>query len=573
MNKKILLITLACLLYCCILPSQAFIKITDLVFDGMSVDPDEFDVTLELIKENKRKNKTNEAKGKVKRFPTKLTTITARQVNPKNIQLEVDTSEVVAKTAKDIQGAISNVNFLNAISEAISLWEGVMIADVDFAPLKFASGQPNPDDGRNVITFRAVEGIEGAPEGTPIFTIVTYARSKQVEFMGKNIKVKPGTILDADIVYDPTNDPCLALHTTEGDFKIGGDDIAIADGGINPNADLSNCTFISAGDVTDLAVRSIAHILGLESSAIASAGSASVGQIMTRYSLTSDDEIGLANIYPNKATLTNHGSLNSKVTLNKKPVTGAHIVLENTTTGEPTVGGITDTKGKFEINSIPAGSYNVYVEPLDGPIRKAGLGFSFLGFNANLNFTTTVLPDPITITANKKTRINNIEVKELSASAFNINHLTVALTEEDVNASSGAFILPIRIMSGETLTDIDFWGSNINPEFGTLSVSGTGITVSNVRENKSIPISPFFTCAECEDTPTSMCSRDPRCDVTEEIDEEPDELPGITVDITCTAGTPPGPRNIIFTGDVLDPENPSFGLRDQISGGIIVTED
>ena len=551
----------------------AFIKISDLVFDGEPVNPEDLPEILETIKTNKEKNVKKQQRGSTMLLPTNLQIIDAMLSNSKNIQIEIDTSDVLVRTNDDIQEGISNVNFLNAVSEAVSLWDGVDIADVSFLPLKFASGQPDSDDGKNIITFRAVEPPESAPESALVFSIITYARTNTIEFMGKPIMVKPGTILDADIIYDPSNDPCLALNTTEGDIKIGGDIVPISDGGIAADADLSNCTSVSGGDITDLAVRSISHLLGLESSAIASAANSAVGQAMTRYALTNDDRIGLANIYPNKTTLTTHGSVIGKVLLNKKPVKGAHVVLEDTVSGEPVTGGITNIKGQFKMSAVPAGTYNVYAEPLDGPIRKAGLGLNFFGFTADLNFTTALLPDPITVTTNKVTNIKQIDVRELSASAFNFNHLSFALTEEDINASSGAFLLPIRIMPGETLTDVVFWGSNIHPNFGTLTVSGPGITISNVRENKSIPISPFVRCADCQDTPDTMCNRDPRCLDTQEITDEPDELPGIEVDITCDASIEPGPRNIIFTGDQLDPTSPSFGLRDQITGGIIVTED
>lgn len=572
--SKVLFFALASFLF--FLPSNAFVKVSDLVFDGMSVDPDELENTLETIEINKKKNKKKEALGSKKRLPAKLEVVEAKLSKPKEIQLEIDTSEVVVKTGKDIQAPISNTSFLMALQEAITLWDSVDIADVEFLPVKFGSGQPDAEDGKFVVTFRATgeKALEDIPEGTPVFTVLTYARTKNPVFMGKPIMAKAGTILDADIIFDPSNDPCLALHTTEGDFMIGGDDVPTSDGGIDPDADLSNCEFVRAGDITDLAVRSIAHLLGLENSPIASAATAPVAQIMTRYALTNDDRIGLANIYPLKTALTNFGGIFGKVTLNKKPVVGAHIVLEDSISGEPVTSTISDLKGKFKIDFVPAGTYNVYIEPLDGPGRKAAFPLNFFAFNSKTNFITKVLDEPVTITAGKKTNLKNIEVEEISASSFNINYLTTVLTEEDVNGTGGSFILPIRIMPGETLTDIPLWGSNINPAFGTLSISGTGLTISNVKENKSIPISPFFTCADCTDTPETMCNRDPRCDPnTQEIDKEPDEIPGIVADITCDPNTPPGPRNIIFTGDILEPTNPSFGLRDQITGGIIVTEE
>ena len=546
--KKILLTSLIILQFIFPLNSLGFVRIVDLVFDGKSVDPEKFAETLDTIKQNKLENKKIKNPRKLK--PVQLFIIPAKQANSKNIQLEIDTSEVVVKSNKDIQAAISNKAFLDAITEAVNLWDGVDIADVTFAPLKFASAQANPEDGKNIVSFRAVDTPEGVPDGVDAISIITYARTETVTFMNQLIMVKPGAILDADIIYDPTNNPCLALHTTQGDFVAGGNNSAIVEGGIDPTLtadDLANCKVITAGDLTDLAVRSIANLLGLESSAIASSASSPVSLIMTRYALTNDDKLGLANLYPNSATLTTHGTALGKITLNKKPVRGAHVVFEDTTTGEPVTSTVTDVFGKFKIFPIPSGTYNVYAEPLDGPVREKALPRNFFAATADKNFTTGVLPQPVTISSKKNTVVN-IEVKELSASAFNINYFTSLLTESDVNKAGGGFILPIKIMPGETLTDVRFWGSNISPAFGTLSISGTGITVSNLREDKNISIFPGVS------------------------DPPPDKLPGIVVDITCAAGTVLGPRNIIFTGDKVDPTNPSFGLRDQITGGLFVTE-
>lgn len=545
-NNKKVLFALSIIIFCCLffLPNKsfAFTRIIDILFNNEPVNPDELESVIETAKTNKLKNKKNGSKK-----PDKLIPVIAKFSNAENIQLEVDTSGVLVKGEDDIQAAISNQGFLDAITEAINLWDDVTEAKITFAPLKFASGQANPEDGKNLITFRAIEDVDGVADGTPAVSIVTFAKTDTVNFMNKLIMVKPGTILDADIIFDPTNDPCLALFTTVGSFKIGGNNLPISEGGVDSTADPSLCNAISTGDITDLAVRAIGNVLGLESSAIASSANSPVALIMTKYSLTSDDKIGLANIYPEKNNLTNTGTVTGKVLLNKSPVRGAHVVLVNSETGEPTASTITDLSGKFIMKYIPAGIYTVYAEPLDGPVRKNALTRNFYGLTAQTNFTTGIFPDEILISNNKKTNLT-INVKELSASAFNINYLTAALTEDDVNKSGGGFFVPIRIMPGETLTDVQFWGSNISPDFGTLSISGTGISVSNLREDTNISISTFMG------------------------DPLPQVLPGIVVDITCSASANPGPRNIIFTGDSSDPEAPSFGLIDQITGGIIITE-
>ena len=127
----------------------AFTRITDLVFDGMSVEPDKLDEVLNTIKQNKIANL--KVKNPKKKKPTELFIIEAKQKDPKNIQLEIDTSENIVRSNNDIQEPISNTAFLNAIQEAVNLWDGVEIADVNFLPLKFASGQADSEDGRNIV--------------------------------------------------------------------------------------------------------------------------------------------------------------------------------------------------------------------------------------------------------------------------------------------------------------------------------------------------------------------------------------------------------------------------------------
>lgn len=544
------------------LSSQAFTRIVDLVFNGMSVSPSELESTLAQIKKDKsKKTKTKD----------KLSVVYARQANPKNIQLEIDTSEALVKSKGDVQAPISNQAFLDVVTEAENLWAGVDIANVKFKPIKFASGQANPEDGKNIITFRAIQSPEGVPAGSSVVSIITYARTKSVLFMNKAIMVKPGTILDADVVFDPTNDPCLAIHTTQGDFVTGGSASSPAvEGGVSNNIDPGVCPQIFGADLTDLAVSSIGSILGLDSSAIASAATSTVALIMARYALTNDDKIGLANIYPNHAKVRKLGSISGRITLDGKPVRGAHVVLENRDSGEPVCSTITDLSGRYKINAVPPGIYNVYAEPLDGPIRKSALPRNFFGFTSDLNFSTGIFRTPVVIKAGRGNNVN-IPVKELSASAFNINFINVFLTESDISTAGSGFLLPIRIMAGETLTNVMFWGDNISTGFGTPSISGMGITFTNVQD-ASIPISPNVECQECTDSADHTCNRDPRCPPADEITKEADQVPGFTADITCDPDTPRGPRNIIFKGDQLDITSPSFGLIDQISGGIIVVE-
>ena len=561
------------------LKSFAFTKIADFVFGGMSVSVEELDQLGTTIQENKKANK--KIKDPRKKLPIKIEVVEARQANPTNIQLEIDTSEVLLKSQKDVQLPISNIGFLNAIQEALQLFESIDIANIKFAPLKFTSTKIDTEDGKNTITFRPIETPpEGVSGRAAVFTIVNFARGENVTFMNQNIMVKPGTILDADVIFDPQNDPCLAYIITSGDFKIGGDDNAmIIEGGADSNElQFGTCKKdLSVADITDFAVRGISRVLGLETSAIFTAATSRVPLGMVRYKFTNDDRIGFANLYPNPIALENSGAITGKVLVNDKPIIGAHIVLEDVTTGEPIAGTLTDFKGEFEMKAIPEGTYTVYAESLDGRVRPSDFSFNSFGQLGGANFTTAVFPEPVTITAKKTTHIQNV-FKDHPGSAFNINTQVIAplLTENDaITGGLGVTPLPLKIRPGETISNVKFWGDNITTNFGTLSISGTGITVSNVMDAQ-VPISPFIECAECKD-PTdpnaAPCRRSPLCAPTEELITQADQIPGITADITCDAGVSPGPRTIIFTGDKLDSSHPSFGLRDQLTGSIIVQEE
>ncbi len=568
-NIVVLLLILMFLVPC---PAFAFTRVTDLSFNGTTITPDQFEATFETIKANIKANK--KIKGKRNKLPTKISVVYGRQADAKNIQLEIDTSEVLLKSQKDVQLPISNLGFLNAVQEAISLFENVEIADIMFKPLRLTSAGANQDDGRNVITFRAAEPPEGIGGTSAVFSIINVAKTENVVFMGQKIMTKPGTLLDVDVVFDPANDPCLAYFITQGDFKIGGDDSAtVTEGGIDA-AEVENCEGLSAADLVDYSVRGISRVLGFESSAIASSAFSRTPRNMIRYKLTNDDEIALASLYPNVSEVSmTRGIVSGKVLINKTPHIGVHLVLQDLISGEPVAGTFTDIDGKFEIKAVPEGTYTAYTEPLDGRVRPTDFVYNSFASNAMLNFSTAVFPEPISVKANMTTNIS-LEFENQPGSAFNLNTQVTApiVTEKEaISGGLGVTPLPIRVMPGQTLVGVKFWGDNITTNFGTLSISGQGVTVTNVMD-ANVAISPYVQCQKCDDTPEKQCRRSSLCSASEELITQADQIPGITADIICAEDAQPGPRTIIFTGDNLDGEHPSFGLRDQITGGLIVAE-
>jgi hypothetical protein len=581
---------------------MAFTRITDLVINGGSFDPANLD-TIRNGKKGKNRTLKNQevfteessgtsstSGGTTQKKPkvAKPQTVKAFQAKPKEIQFEIDNSTLLVKSTGDVQLPITSSAFYNAVQESIDLWNGVEFADMKILSPKFTTSMMNPNDGLNLISAKTdipPEGFSGGALGSRVFTVTSIAKTNSVVFNGETIMVKPGTLLDVDTIFDPSNNPCSVFFTTTGDIKIGGDPQApIGEGGVDNILAEKTCdNKVSGNDVTNSATIALGRLLGLDTSALVSSATAEVGLNMLRYALTPDDEIGLANIYPKVSKLKERGKFSGKVTLNKSPVLGAHVVLENKDTGEVTAGTITDINGSFEIINIPQGDYIAYAEPLDGAIRAKKFDpQSFFPRNADLNFTTGVADKVVSINAGKETRVI-IPVRETTGSAFNINPKMFSLfTTKEVDDIGGHAVSPISISPGETITDLEFWGINLDDGFGTLTVSGEGCTVNNVA-NKSVRISDERECADCEDPVDEEpadgipdgppCNRNLElCSASQEVVKQADELPGITADITCAADALPGPRNIIYTADKLDAENPNFGLRDQISGGLIVRE-
>ena len=116
----------------------------------------------------------------------------------------------------------------------------------------------------------------------------------------------------------------------------------------------------------------VGHLLGLDHSAVLSA-------VMYPYvgggsgaALDSDDRIGMAAIYRSSPTDGSGATLKGTVEGSGGGIFAAQVVALNDR-GEPVSTGLTDQNGQFELQGVPAGSYRLYAEPLDGPVDPNNL--------------------------------------------------------------------------------------------------------------------------------------------------------------------------------------------------------
>lgn len=130
-------------------------------------------------------------------------------------------------------------------------------------------------------------------------------------------------------------------------------------------------TAVKNGDMETLVEHEVGHLLGLDHSAVLSSVMYPYIEDDAKTNLDGDDSNAISTIYPardfNGATAAIHGN----VAGSSGPLFGAQVVAVDAN-GAPAATGLSDREGNYEIR-VPAGSYSLYVEPLDGPVGPQNL--------------------------------------------------------------------------------------------------------------------------------------------------------------------------------------------------------
>ena len=171
----------------------------------------------------------------------------------------------------------------------------------------------------------------------------------------------PGTNQIAE--YDPSTRESPNLynapapnsgHVAEADIQI---DPTVAPQGYN---------------LQQLVEHEVGHLLGLDHSGVLTSvmypfvGRGGIAQ------LDSDDKVGIANLYPRTDPSTTTAKFIGRVTGDDGGVFAAQVVAVNDQ-DEPVATALTDSQGEFEIDGVPPGTYQLYAEPLDGPVNVRNL--------------------------------------------------------------------------------------------------------------------------------------------------------------------------------------------------------
>lgn len=117
-------------------------------------------------------------------------------------------------------------------------------------------------------------------------------------------------------------------------------------------------------NLSSLLTHELGHSLGFDHSALLSSAMYPYVPEKANLRLDMDDRLALRSVYP---PVQSGGSIRGVVEGSSGPVWGAQVVAVDDA-GQPVASALTDRDGRFFLESLPAGSYEVYAEPLDGPV-------------------------------------------------------------------------------------------------------------------------------------------------------------------------------------------------------------
>jgi len=233
----------------------------------------------------------------------------------------------------------------------------------------------------------------------------------------------------------------------------------ILDADIVFNGQLTFSTTLQPGtfDVQAVATHEAGHFLGLDHAGgplCCMFTSILAGDPSAR-GLSPDDAAGASTIYP--APGINLGSITGVVTFQGAGGLRYAQVVAHDAEGQLAAAALTDGTGAYSIQGLPAGTYTLYVEPLDGPLRHTDT-IALQAAVADTSFSTTGFPGGGLALAPGGSATADWSVE--TDGTLNLN-------------STEGLLLPVGETSSLVVT-----GANLDQAI-SVEVTGTGVTVQS----------------------------------------------------------------------------------------------
>jgi predicted Zn-dependent protease len=270
------------------------------------------------------------------------------------------------KTGGNIQGSRS---VHDVIAASFATWQQAPNASVSVTEgtQTDVTSEANSPAGINLVCFICTDPDFTKDNTTLAVTITTTADSAGQNDGHGGTTAFAGQILKADIIFNP------------------GVQFSTDPGGVGE-------------DLQTVATHEIGHFFGLDHSAIVRAVMFPFASDLT--TLSYDDVAGISALYPKATPDFAAGSIAGRVRFaSGTAVFGAHVFAESITASQPLgpgirkspIGTLSLPTGSYVIHGLPADTYIITAEPLDGPVANGDIdgfpgayGKSALG----TNFTT-----------------------------------------------------------------------------------------------------------------------------------------------------------------------------------------
>lgn len=255
-------------------------------------------------------------------------------------------------------------------------------------------------------------------------------------------------------------------------------EIVEADIAFNPRERWATDGRAAAYDIQAVIVHELGHALGLDHSPlVSSAMYPFLGPGSTRERrLQADDLAGARHLY-SFSPLPGAGVIAGRVeTTDGRAVHGAHVVATDAR-GIPQVSAVTLPDGSFRLTSLPAGDYQLYAEPLDGPVWPENLGPAFR--DALTTFGTRFLgpsatPQSVKVDAGVTTAAGPLRV-ELRAPTLNPLFMMALTADGQTLVSTGG---AVAVEAGQA-TAVAVAGSRIDTVLADgFRFSGSEVTIN-----------------------------------------------------------------------------------------------